>query len=107
MNAAAGGQSAATPEPAWAVTVQDRTSDRPARHYTSPAHTLHGALTLVELLLGAAPGRGSGAGSWTRAIPGGRREIALAPSTPPPPTHAPSRHEAPPQRLVAPHRPED
>ena len=39
------------------------------------------ALELIGLLLGGDPGPVNGAAEWTRAVPGGRRTITLAPTS--------------------------
>ena len=69
--------------------VQDRIDGRIAGHdgrvYVSPPASRDSALALVGLLLGGDPRPVNGAATWTRAVPGGRRTITLAPA----PDHTP------------------
>jgi hypothetical protein len=71
----------------YVVRVQDRIDGRIAGHdgcaYASPPASRDSALALVGLLLGADPHPVNGASSWTRAVPGGRRTITLAPAPSP------------------------
>jgi hypothetical protein len=75
----------AVAEPLYVVRVHDRIDGRIAGHngcaYASPPTARHSALALVGLLLGADPQAVNGGGAWTRAVPGGRRTITLAPAT--------------------------
>ena len=70
-------------EPLFVVRVQDHIDGRLAGHdghtYASPPASRDSALTLVGLLLGSDPQAVNGGGAWTRAVPGGRRAITLAP----------------------------
>jgi hypothetical protein len=69
-------------ESLYVVRVRDRIDERIAGHagwsYASPPASRDSALSLVGLLLGADPPLVNGGGSWTRAVPGGRRTITLA-----------------------------
>jgi hypothetical protein len=71
-------------EPLYVVLVQDHIDGRIAGHdgraYRSPPASRESALTLVGLLLGSDPRAVNGGGAWTRAVPGGRRTITLAPA---------------------------
>jgi hypothetical protein len=71
-------------ESLYVVRVQDRIDGRIAGHdgcaYVSPPAPRDSALALVGLLLGADPHSVNGGGTWTRAVPGGRRTITLAPA---------------------------
>ena len=66
------------------VRVQDRIDGRITGHdgraYVSPPASRESTLALVGLLLGSDPGPVNGSGTWTRAVPGGRRTITLAPA---------------------------
>ena len=72
-----------TAESLYVVRVQDHIDGRIAGHdgcaYVSPPALRESALTLVGLLLGSDPQAVNGGGAWTRAVPGGRRAITLAP----------------------------
>jgi hypothetical protein len=74
-----------TVEPLYVVRVQDRVDEAITGHdgcaYVSPPAPRDSALALVGLLLGADPQAVNGGGAWTRAVPGGRRTITLAPAT--------------------------
>ncbi len=65
--------------------VQDHIDGRIAGHdgcaYASPPASRDSALALVGLLLGRDPHAMNGAATWTRAVPGGRRTITLAPAS--------------------------
>jgi hypothetical protein len=71
----------------YVVRVRDRVDGRIAGHdgstYASPPATRGSALALVGLLLGSDPHPVNGGGAWTRAVPGGRRTITLAPAPSP------------------------
>ena len=73
-----------TAESLYVVRVQDHIDGRIAGHdgcaYVSPPASRESALALVGLLLGADPRGVNGGGAWTRAVPGGRRTITLAPA---------------------------
>jgi hypothetical protein len=68
----------------YVVRVHDCVDRRIAGHdgcaYASPPVPRDSALALVGLLLGADPPPVNGDGTWTRAVPGGRRTITLAPA---------------------------
>ena len=74
-----------TAEPRYVVRVQDHIDGRIAGHdgrgYESPPASRESALTLVGLLLGSDPQAANRGGAWTRAVPGGRRTITLAPAS--------------------------
>jgi hypothetical protein len=71
-------------EPLYVVRVHDSVDARIAGHsgyvYASPPAPRGSAVALVALLLGDAAQRANGASAWTRAVPGGRRTITLAPA---------------------------
>ena len=71
-------------EPLYVVCVDDHIDGRIAGHdgcaYVSPPAPRDSALALVGLLLGGDPPV-NGDAAWTRAVPGGRRTITLAPAT--------------------------
>jgi hypothetical protein len=79
-----------TVESLYVVRVQDHIDGRIAGHdgcaYVSPPAARESALALVQLLLGSDPQAVNGGGAWTRAVPGGRRTITLAPA--PAPEHS-------------------
>jgi len=68
----------------YVVRVQDRIDGAIAGHdgcaYVSPPASRDSALALVGLLLGGDPRPVNGGAAWTRAVPGGRRTITLAPA---------------------------
>jgi hypothetical protein len=68
----------------YVVRVQDHIDGRIAGHdgcaYVSPPASRASALALVGLLLGSDPRAVNGGAAWTRAVPGGRRTITLAPA---------------------------
>ena len=72
-------------EPLYVVRVHDHIDGRLAGHdgcaYVSPPGSRDSALALVGLLLGRDPRPVNGTAAWTRAVPGGRRTITLAPAT--------------------------
>ena len=74
-----------TVESLYIVRVQDHVDGRIAGHdgsaYVSPPASRDSALELIGLLLGGDPGPVNGAAEWTRAVPGGRRTITLAPTS--------------------------
>ena len=67
----------------YVVHVHDRVDGRIAGHdggtYSSPPASRASALALVGLLLGGEPIPANGDRRWTRAVPGGRRTVTLAP----------------------------
>jgi hypothetical protein len=69
----------------YVVRVQDHIDGQIAGHdgcaYASPPASRDSALALVGLLLGRDPHAVNGAATWTRAVPGGRRTITLAPGS--------------------------
>ena len=71
-------------ESLYVVRVHDSVDARIAGHdggeYTSPPAPQASALALVALLLGDTARPTNGAWAWTRAVPGGRRTITLAPA---------------------------
>ena len=71
-------------ESLYVVRVHDHIDGRIAGHdgcaYVSPPASRDSALALVGLLLGGDPVAVNGGGEWTRAVPGGRRTITLAPA---------------------------
>jgi hypothetical protein len=73
-----------TVESLYVVHVQDHIDGRIAGHdgrgYVSPPSPRDSALALVSLLLGSDPRAVNGGSVWTRAVPGGRRTITLAPA---------------------------
>ena len=73
-----------TAESLYVVRVMDHIDGRIAGHdgstYASPPAPRDSALALVGLLLGSDPHPVNGGGAWTRAVPGGRRTITLAPA---------------------------
>jgi hypothetical protein len=76
-----------TVEPLYVVRVQDHIDGRIAGHegrgYESPPASRDSALALVGLLLGSNPQAVNSGGTWTRAMPGGRRTVTLAPAPDP------------------------
>ena len=74
-----------TADSLYVVRVQDHIDGRIAGHdgcaYVSPPASRDSALALVGLLLGSDPQAVNGGGAWTRAVPGGRRAITLAPAS--------------------------
>ena len=80
-----GGQASLTEESLYVVRVDDYIDGRIAGHdgcvYVSPPASRDSALALVGLLLGSGPRPANAAAAWTRALPGGRRTITLAPAT--------------------------
>jgi hypothetical protein len=71
-------------ESLYVVRVQDHIDARIAGHdgwaYVSPPASRDSALALIGLLLGSDPPNVNGAAVWTRAVPGGRRAITIAPT---------------------------
>jgi hypothetical protein len=71
-------------ESLYVVRVQDHIDGRIAGHvgcaYASPPASRDSARALVALLLGSDPRPLDGDAAWTRAVPGGRRTITLAPA---------------------------
>ena len=76
---------AASAEVRYVVRVHDHIDARIAGHdgraYVSPPASRDSALALVGLLLGSDPQAVNGGEAWTRAVPGGRRTITLAPAS--------------------------
>ena len=70
-------------ESLYVVRVQDhidaRIAGRDGCAYVNLPASRESALALVGLLLGSDPQAVNGGGAWTRAVPGGRRAITLAP----------------------------
>ena len=73
-----------TVESLYVVRVEDHIDGRIAGRdgcvYVSPPASRDSALALIALLLGGDQPPVNGGGAWTRAVPGGRRTITLAPA---------------------------